>query len=100
MNGTQDARFPLGRVHVTERAAKALNEADETVPVLLVRHGSGDWGKVTKSRRQRNEEGVENGGVLVSVHLTSKKAPVRILTRADRTRTVIYTMQDLYGDRS
>jgi hypothetical protein len=99
MNGTQDARFPLGRVHVTERAAKVLNETGETVPVLLMRHGRGDWGKVTEFRKRKNEEAIKNGGVLISVHATSKKSPVRILTRADRTRTVIYTMQDLYGDR-
>lgn len=99
MNGTQDARFPLGRVHVTERAAQVLNETDGTLPVLLMRHGRGDWGKVTEFRKRKNDEAIKNGGVLISVHLTSKKAPVRILTRADRTRTVIYTMQDMCGDR-
>lgn len=99
MNGTQDARFPLGGVHVSERAAKIINESEETLPVLLMRHGRGDWGKVTEFRKRKNDEAIENGGVLISVHLTSRNAPVRILTRADRTRTIIYTRQDMCGDQ-
>lgn len=96
MHGTQ--RFPIGRVQVTERAAKAINESEETLPVLLMRHARGDWGQVTEFRKRKNEEGIEKGDVLISVHATSSKAPVRFLTRADRTLTIIFTRQDMCGD--
>lgn len=99
MSEVQNARFPLGGVHVSERAAKIINESKETLLGLLVRHGRGDWGKVTEFRKRKNEEAIKNGGVLISVHVTSKKTPVRILTRSDRTRTIIYTLQDMCGDQ-
>lgn len=100
MKDHQSTRFPVGKVHVTERAAKAINESEETVPVLLTRHAHGQWGQVSKSRKHKNEEGVRSGGVLLSVHATSTKTKIRLLTRADRTLTVIYTGADMYGDRS
>lgn len=99
MKGSHNTRFPVGRVHVTERAAKVINEAEETIPVLLTRHAHGQWGEVSMVRKRKNEEGVRNGGVLLSVHTTSSKAQVRLLTRADRALTVIYTSGDMCGDQ-
>jgi hypothetical protein len=94
-NGT--GKFEMGTLSVSEKAEHALAFAEETLLVLLTRHIRGEWGEVTKKRKQANEKAARQGGPILSIYSTSKGDKIRVLTRADRSRTVIYTNQDLWG---
>ena len=94
-NGT--VKFEMGTLSVSEKAEHALAFAEETLGMLLTRHAQGEWGEVTKKRKQANERAVCQNGPILSLYTTSKGDKIRVLTRADRTLTVIYTNQDLWG---
>ena len=90
-------KFEMGTLSVSEKAEHALAFAEETLLVLLTRHIRGEWGEVTRKRKQANDKAARQGGPILSIYTTSKGDKIRVLTRADRTRTLIYTNQDLWG---
>jgi hypothetical protein len=82
--------FELGRVVVTPRAAEAIRQAGCALEHLLDRHQCGDWGNISDDLRQLNHRATLEGGNIVSIFPTSDGDAVTILTRADRSLTLVH----------
>jgi hypothetical protein len=80
----------LGRVVATPGALAALDSADMTPLMFIIRHASGDWGAVDAEDAVLNDEAVEHGGrVLSSYVLDETDVTIWIITEADRSVTTI-----------
>lgn len=91
---TLQARFPLGKVTVTELAASTLRDSGQRAEELLERHQAGDWGDVSDETRANNEEAVESGGRIESVYHTRNTEKVLVVTDPDRSMTEVLLPQE------
>jgi len=53
---------------------------------LLVRHGSGDWGIVSKADAKENDLSVEQGYRILSAYMVNDRK-IWVITEADRSST-------------
>ncbi|MBX9789899.1 MAG: hypothetical protein K2Y37_13360 [Pirellulales bacterium] len=88
-------KFPLGEILVTPRARQALAASSQSIEELLARHQSGDWGEVTVDERRLNDEGVTKRFNLVSAYRTGNGERLMIVTKADRTTTLVHLSPDI-----
>lgn len=79
--------FSLGRIAVDRRSARRLSSED-VIPALG-RHICGDWGRVSKVRRNANEEALRNHRALSSIYFSMDGIRFRVTTSADRSVTSI-----------
>ena len=83
-------KFDLGRVIITPTASAALQADGKTPADLLSRHQSGDWGDVTEQERSLNERGLAGHFNLQSVYKTIRGDRVAVVTKADRSLTLVH----------
>ena len=84
-------KFPLGQVVITANAQATLDPAD--VQQGISRHARGDWGEVCPEDAQLNEDGLEQGGRLMSV-FRSRDKRFWIITEWDRSVTTVLMPED------
>lgn len=82
-------KFPLGYVVATPAAMAAIIAAGQSTYDFLRRHVHCDWGEVGEEDRRANEEALQAGERLLSVHRTKRGLKVWVLTEADRSATTI-----------
>jgi hypothetical protein len=83
------ARFSLGNIYATPGALAALEEAEDTVPQLLQRHLTGDWGDLVEEDKQENEFSLQHGLRIFSAYKLSTDTKLWIITEADRSVTTL-----------
>ena len=88
MNATT-AKFEMGLVYATPGALDALEKADESSLVFLMRHAAGDWGDVCEEDRNENEFALSKYLRLFSVYHLCDGTKIWIITEADRSVTTI-----------
>ena len=82
----RDARFPLGRIVMTEAAHVTLDH--ETVHDAIARHARGDWGLRCDEDREQNERSLREGSQLTSAYHDGWDW-FYIITEADRASTCV-----------
>jgi hypothetical protein len=87
-------RFSLGRVVATPGALGALEKAEQLPAEFLDRHVHGDWGEVPEADKQENEVAAEQGFCIMSGYTTSAGDNLWILTKADRSVTILMLPED------
>ena len=80
-------RFKLGRILATPAALEVIADAHASIIDLLIRHLRGDWGELSDSDRQRNEEAIVTGQRILSNYVLPGDHTVWIITEADRYAT-------------
>jgi hypothetical protein len=94
-------RFVPGRIVITPGAKQALEENRDTAEVsaegnahnatdiltYLIRHLTGDWGKVEATDRQANEDALKTGARILSAYSLPDGQTLWLLTEADRSAT-------------
>jgi hypothetical protein len=83
------ALFPLGQVVATPGALAALEQAKQYPEEFLLRHVSGDWGRLDEHDRQENERALVQGTRLFSAYETSLKVRIWVITEWDRSVTTL-----------
>lgn len=83
--GFVPARFPLGRLLITARARDEVHPID--VVAAIRRHASGDWGELTQSDKDLNDQAVAEGARLLSAYTDRHGTRFWIITEADRSAT-------------
>jgi hypothetical protein len=84
------AKFDVGQVIVTPSASRALEASGQSPDAVLQRHQSGDWGDVSDQERQVNEEALQRSYNLLSIYRTPAGERVTIVTKGDRTLTLVH----------
>jgi hypothetical protein len=84
------AKFDVGQVIVTPSASRALEASGQSPDAVLQRHQSGDWGDVSDQERQVNEEALRRSYNLLSIYRTPAGERVTIVTKGDRTLTLVH----------
>lgn len=82
-------KFPLGQTVATPGALEAFRKSNETPLPYLVRHATGDWGKLCDEDRQLNDDAVGDGTRLLSSYSLRSGEIVWIITEADRSATTV-----------
>jgi hypothetical protein len=80
-------KFLLGRVLVTPSVLK-LVPAD-LISSWLSRHQNGDWGVISASDWEANNNDLQNGSQLLSAYKTPGGVKIWIITAGDRSTTVV-----------
>ena len=83
-------RFKLGQVVVTPRADEMLQAWGCAVEEILERHQAGDWGDVSESQRQLNEEGINKDLDVVSTYSNNNGSKLTVFTKSDRSYTLVH----------
>ena len=81
--------FPLGELLATPGALAALDRAEQSFIVFLIRHARNDWGEVCPEDWQLNDEALKDGSRLMSVYRTAKGERIWVITEADRSCTTL-----------
>jgi hypothetical protein len=85
-------KFPTGRIVITPGAMAELPR-DEVTKALL-RHVSGDWGKLDEHDRRENQTALEHGFRLFSSYVTPDGTKFYVITEHDRSVTTILLPND------
>jgi hypothetical protein len=80
-------RFLLGRVLVTPSVLKLV--PNDLISSWLNRHKNGDWGILSASDWEANNNDIQNGGQLLSSYKTTEGIKIWIITTADRLTTIV-----------
>lgn len=81
--------FPLGQVVATPGALEALEQAGQLPHEFLLRHVSGDWGRLDEHDWQENERALVQGIRLFSGYETTLGTRIWVITEWDRSATTI-----------
>ena len=81
-------KFQSGSIVTTLGALEVANPTQ--IAELLRRHGTGDWGEVSKDDAATNERALERGERLMSVYSVGGEK-LWVLTEADRSVTTVMT---------
>lgn len=84
--------FSLGRIVITQHAARRLPEAD--VLAAICRHARADWGDVCPDDRVASDCALAFGDQLLSVYHTADRTKFWIITEWDRSVTTILLPED------
>lgn len=75
--------FKLGQVVATPGAIKSLQEAGQSAWSLVSRHSQGDFGDVSESDKQLNDEALKDGGRILSAYHLSTGKKIWVITEAE-----------------
>ncbi|CAN5536690.1 hypothetical protein BH11PLA2_BH11PLA2_16290 [soil metagenome] len=75
--------FRPGRVVATPAALEALEQARQSVWVILAPHLSGDWGTVDAQDRAANDKALKDGSRLLSAYTLATGVPIWIISEAE-----------------
>jgi hypothetical protein len=81
------AKFRFGQLLITVEAQAVLSRKD--IVHSLLRHLSGDWGECNEASFRENEFCMTNGGTLISHYTTNCRKELHIMTKANRSATII-----------
>jgi hypothetical protein len=88
MTITSQFKFSPGRIVVSPAAHSRLSSDD--IRKALNRHLNGDWGDLSKTDREENEDSLAKGHRLLSVYHSQDGTQFWIITEADRSVTNVY----------
>lgn len=80
-------RFKLGRILATPGALEVIADTRVSIVDLLIKHMRGDWGELSDSDRQQNEQAIVAGQRIVSKYVLASDRTVLVITEADRFAT-------------
>lgn len=86
------AKFELGTVVVTPTVLEKISEIDQMK--ALNAHANCEWGNVSADDRLANENGLEHGDRLFSVHITTNGCLIWVITEADQSVTTMLMPED------
>lgn len=90
MRGVSTPLFRTGQVVATPLALECLRAGGIEPADLISRHVNGDWGDVSATDRQQNDNAVRDGDYpIVSAYELTTGARVFIVTEADRSVTTL-----------
>lgn len=75
-------RFNLGQILATPGALEALDESGQDPTCFFAKHVQGEWGDISESDRQLNEEALSDGSRIMSSYKTLKGVKLWIITDA------------------
>lgn len=89
-----DKLFELGQLVISAGAREAIDalNADgfaDMVIALLGRHAKGDWGEISDSDKEANDESVKNGGMMILSAYIIQGTKFWIITEHDRSATTV-----------
>jgi hypothetical protein len=87
---TRSTKFELGHVIVTPSATNAMAAAGQEASDLLARHQAGDWGEISDQERHVNELGLNGSYNIVSIFPAGGGQRVTIMTKGDRSMTLVH----------
>ncbi|MCL2047390.1 MAG: DUF6094 domain-containing protein [Defluviitaleaceae bacterium] len=79
--------LPLGRVVITREASEALTDYD--INSALQRHRTGDWGDVSESDWESNNNALKHGERILSSYSSLNGENFWIITESDRSYTTV-----------
>jgi hypothetical protein len=83
---------PTGTFHTTVAVLKRVDLVD--VCDAIQRHQSGDWGNVSVSEANRNENALLRGGRLTSAYQSKNGIRFWVTTEPDRSKTTVLLPRD------
>ncbi len=86
--------FELGRVEVTEAAARILFAARASVGAVLVRHVCGDWSDMTPAAARLNNDRIDDEGGAIFGTFAVRGLRLVVATRADRSETTVMAPEE------
>jgi hypothetical protein len=86
------ALFPLGDVVISPGAQEAV--PPQHLRDALLRHATGDWGKLDAEDWKLNDESVEDGARLLSRYSAPDGRVFWIITEHDRSLTTIFLPEE------
>jgi len=90
--GLNEPLFEPGNI----RASQSVIDLDVGLDEYVVRHVTGDWGKVPPSVRAANDRAVEDQqGTIGSAYKTPSGRWLFVITRSDRSVTTVLVPEDL-----
>ena len=98
-NSTPRRSFSLGSVFATPGALEAIARSGESPATFLGRHAQLDWGCISPSDTQLNNQAVESGARILSAYDTQAGVRLWVITDAaddagDRSATTILLPQE------
>jgi hypothetical protein len=84
--------FNVGRVSATAALRESASHSE--MITALKRHRAGDWGEVTESDWQSNQDALESEDRLVSIYTTNGGERFYIITEADRCSTTLLLAEE------
>jgi len=87
--------FALGEIVATRGALAALQAAEQSPLIFILRHAVGDWGEVCTDDWALNDESLESGDRILSAYRTNKGERLWIITESDRSVTT-FLLPDEY----
>jgi hypothetical protein len=85
--------FPLGRLVATPEALIRAIDHGVSVPELVLRHATGDWGDVDAADRRENDLAVTRRLRILSAY-GEGDARLWLITEADRSATTLLRPED------
>ena len=82
-------KFTLGHIVATPWALAALQEAQDSPWIYLMRHSEGDWGEVNAEDAAENELSLRDGFRLLSAYTITSGTKIWVITERDRSATTI-----------
>lgn len=80
-------RFRLGKLVATPAVLAAVPSS--VIDLCLARHLSGDWGDMSDTDKQTNEQALKDGNRLFSAYQVRADTRIWIITEADRSATTV-----------
>jgi hypothetical protein len=79
-NSQMKPRFHLGQIVGTPAALETIEDSGQEPTFFLDRHVHGDWGDLSDSDRQLNDEAVVDGSRIMSSYKTLKGVKIWVIT--------------------
>ncbi|MHB8655574.1 MAG: hypothetical protein ACYDA9_17020 [Terriglobia bacterium] len=86
--------FPLGQIVATPGALEALARASQTPMEFLLRHASGNWGRLGTQDVAENEYSLKHGFRPLSRYCTVEGQALWLITEADRSVTSLFLPEE------
>lgn len=75
-------RFDPGQIVMTPGAIEALANNNELVSTFIVKHASGDWGKLDACDQRENDKALKTGLRILSAYELPKGDTIWVITEA------------------
>jgi hypothetical protein len=87
--GYNQSLFALGRISVSPKALYAIDNAEESLTDILIRHQAGDWGEMSRHERACNDYAARRGIDVISAYRLSTGNKLWVITSGDRRTTKV-----------
>ncbi len=86
--------FGSPNIMLTRGAQAALDESKEAPEKFLARHFHGDYGDIGEEDVDRNKDGIESRGMVLSSYKTSKGTKIWVITDPGHEVTTLLLPED------